>query len=254
MFNPLKSLLIVGMAATAMVAFARTEPNSFLNRPANTHAALMNELRTDNSLMSRMTRHFGMTRRQVLDLAAGLRLGTLDRDGVYLVYNVNDNEEIRARVMFYKKGTRVWENAAGEPILKVSCANPMVRGTDDQMAVLQVNNPMEADLRPTASLPTGDGVAQADLAQEIIPVAVDVAPQQISADALPTVVSTIPSVPVVSGSAGFNPLFLTPLAGLALIDPGNDRNPGPPPVPEPMTMLGLAAGIGALAARKRRKA
>jgi len=238
------------LAGSFAMGLARSEPNSFLNKSAWTHSALMNQARSDSAVMSRFTRHFGMRRDEVLTMLGGLRAGTLNQDGVYLVYNVNDDEEIRARVIFYRKGTKVWEDSNGTPILKMSCANPMVRGTDDQLAVLRPEVSRADALRPVQMV-EGEGEAAAEVVSQIIDVQPDPSAQALAAAAI---VPGIASSTVAAGAA-FNPLVLAPLAGLGFVkttSKGGDE-PAPPPVPEPATILLVGAGLGALAVKKARK-
>ncbi len=121
---------VIAVAAVASSALARTEPNSFLNRPAYTKAELEDQIRTDSVVADRYMRHFGMTKDEVIQMVDGLTLDRLQEDGVYLVYNVPKWEEVRQRALYYKKGTLVWKDKTGEPVLKASCGNPLVRGTD----------------------------------------------------------------------------------------------------------------------------
>lgn len=247
----MRFLLAAALVATCALGFARSEPNSFLNKSAWTHEALMTQVRTDPKVMSRFTRHFGMTQPEVIDTLGRLRAGTLKQDGVYLVYNCNDNEEIRAKVIFYKKGTKVWEDANGTPILKMSCANPMVRGTDDQLAVLQPEVTPSDNLRPVSIV--ANGAPAGEVETDIVAVEPDSSAQVLGAAAV-----AIPAIGTSSvvGAAAFNPLVLAPLAGLGLIRTGTspgDETP-PPPVPEPATMLLLGAGAAAMAVKKAKQA
>jgi hypothetical protein len=244
-----KFLMIAGVVMAAGSAFARPEPHAFLNKAAWTHSALMNQVRTDAQVMSRFQRHFGMNRTEVVNLLGSLRAGTLNQDGVYLVYNASNDEEIRARVMFYKKGTKVWENAAGEPVLKMSCANPMVRGTDDQAAVLQTSTPIAEEIRPVEGVASGE--ADPEVLSETMPVEVTQEAQPLAALTGATTVD-IPLAEAVGRSA-FNPLYLTPLGAIPFIRRSNGNEPAPPPVPEPGTMIALGAGAAFLAARRKAK-
>lgn len=252
----MRFLLAAALVATCAFGFARSEPNSFLSKSAWTHDALMTQVKTDAKVMSRFTRHFGMSRAEVIDTLGRLRAGTLRQDGVYLVYNCNDNEEIRAKVIFYKKGTKVWEDANGTPILKMSCANPMVRGTDDQLAVLQPEVNPSDNLRPVSVV--DDGAPVGEVETDIVAVEPDSSAQVLGAAAV-----AVPAIgsSAVAGAAAFNPLVLTPLAGLGLIRTNRDGDPTPPvspppppPVPEPATMLLLGAAAGAMALRRAKQA
>ncbi len=249
--KPMRFLLAAALVAACAFGFARSEPNSFLSKSAWTHEALMSQVKTDSKVMNRFTRHFGMTKQEVVDTLGRLRAGTLRQDGVYLVYNCNDDEEIRAKVIFYKKGTKVWEDSNGTPILKMSCANPMVRGTDDQLAVLDPEVVPSDNLRPVSIV--SNGTPAGDVETDIVAVEPDSSAQVLgpASVAIPAIASSAIAAP-----AAFNPLVLTPLAGLGLIKtstgPG-DENP-PPPVPEPATMILLGAGAAAMAVRKAKQA
>lgn len=233
------------IAATMLVALAsaRTEPNSFLNKPVDTHAALMRQITTDSQVMNRFMRHFGMTRDEVVSYFNTLKLDTLTQDGVYLVYNVPESEEIRARAIFYKKGTKVWVDPQGTLVLKASCGNPMIRGTDN--TTVEVQTAVEAAVAPvTASAVVPPGVGVDPVAQSL---PVDV---ESSALAFPTEAPVDVTQFTRSSGAVFNPAFLLPLAAIPFVITEDD--PPGDPVPEPMTMVALAAGAGIIA-RKRSK-
>lgn len=261
LMKTLKSILLVGAVLATSLCMARPEPNAFLNKPAWTHGELMTQLRGDSQVMSRMMRHFGMTREEILAMAQTLRAGALDRDGVYLVYNCHEDEVIRARVIFYKKGTKVWEDASGKPILKMSCANPMVRGTDDQQ-ILQTQNPGSPVTETRPIVPQPEPPAPSEVEAAILPSQVEPSPIAAPAAMLPAAaVASIPAAAVTSAGAGFNPLFLAPLAGLGLIRGGSSGGTGgttgdvphPDPIPEPGTMLALGVGAAIYGARRRAK-
>ncbi len=109
-------ICVVAVALSAS-ATAQTEPNSFLMKPAPTHAALMQQIKSDEVVMNRFMRHFGMTREEVIEYFSGLKLSTIKESGPYLVYNTPETGEIRARVLYYKKGTKVWVDSTGNYIL-----------------------------------------------------------------------------------------------------------------------------------------
>lgn len=231
-------------AAVVCVAFAtaRTEPNSFLNKPAATHEQLMKQIQNDDQVMNRYMRHFGMTRPQVIEYFKGLKLDTLTADGVYLVYNVPESEELRAKAIFYKAGTKVWVDGEGTIVLKASCGNPMKRGTDETS--IEVEQPVTADLirpEPTVVAPQGTPA-------ELV---VSTMPSTIESSALPFPAAAPADITEIirSGGASFNPGFLAPLAIVPFIIKDNPKEP----VPEPATFAALAAGA-AIVARKRKSA
>lgn len=242
MNNKIAKLVALLAAATLVaVATARTEPNSFLNKPAKTHAELIKQVQSDDQVMSRFMRHFGMSRKEVLDYFGTLKLDTLKEDGVYLVYNVPESEELRARAIFYKSGTKVWVDQEGTIVLKESCGNPMMRGTDNTSIAME--QPVNANIvKPEEAIivPTG---TPTDLVAATLPADVES-----SALAFPSAAPASVS-DVVTGGGGFNPAFLLPAAIIPFIVTDNP----PEVVPEPMTMIALAAGAGLIARKRRNK-
>lgn len=120
----------IAFAALSSFAVAqRMEPNAFIKKPANTVEELVAQVSADKEVMSRYMRHFGMTRDEVIAYMKGLKRGAIKEDGAYLVYNTPESGEIRARVLFYRKGTPVWVDRDGNYIIRIECGNPMVRGT-----------------------------------------------------------------------------------------------------------------------------
>jgi len=236
---------IVGLAL-ASSAVARTEPNSFLNSPANSHPELMKQLSEDEQVTDRFMRHFGMTRQEVLAMASNLQMARLPQDGVYLVYNVSPQEEIRARVMFYKKGTLVWVDSMGRPVLKVSCANPMVRGTDDG------SNPLTATVAPTPTAAVrplsgelGETVLLTSDADRVLPGIPEASPMEFTALA-----PDAPAIIKSSSISGF--LSVIPMAGGIILSRNNRGSENA--VPEPATMIVMGGALAAAAIRRRRAA
>ncbi|MFM9871880.1 MAG: PEP-CTERM sorting domain-containing protein [Fimbriimonadaceae bacterium] len=235
-----KIVALLAAVTLVAVASARTEPNSFLNKPAKTHAELMKQVQSDDQVMNRFMRHFGMSRKEVLDYFGTLKMDTLKEDGVYLVYNVPETEELRARAIFYKAGTKVWVDQEGTIVLKESCGNPMMRGTDNTS--IAMDQPVTANIsKPEAAIVVPSG-SPTDLVASVLPADVES-----SALAFPTAAPA--DVLVSTGGGGFNPAFLIPAA----IIPFVVTNRPPDSVPEPMTMVALAAGAGLIIRKRRNK-
>jgi hypothetical protein len=242
--NRISRVAFVGAALVfSAVAFARTDPNSFLNKPANTLPELLSQIDKDEQVSSRYMRHFGQSKEQVIDSFAKLKLGRLPSDGVYLVYNVPNWEEVRARALFFRKGTLVWTDQDGTPVMKVSCGNPMVRGTDIGLAAPMpgVNITPVAEVRDLVALQTPETSFVESVPVIATPGTVDVN----AADVLPTT----PDLPPVSRPAVVPGLIIPLTAGLLL---GLNRGNTPPPVPEPCSLVALGVGAVAIVVRKRR--
>lgn len=233
-------------------AASNVEPNAFVRQRFSSAAKLVEHAKTDEVVMDRYMRHFGMTRDQVLDFLGGLKMDRLKEDGVYLVYNVPESGELRARSIYYKKGTAVLTDAAGNLVMKASCGNPMMRGTDkvDQPVVANLTEDTALAPLPSAGV-TGTSEA----------VAMDtIQPTEPEAAALVAAPTSMP-LDIAKSSSSFNAAWLLPVAAGALLikTPGDDDDPvcdpatNPQCVPEPATMIMMAIGAGGLAARRLRK-
>lgn len=236
-------LLLAGaFASVCAIALARTDQNSFLNRPANTVSELISQVNSDKQVADRFMRHFAMSKPDLIDMFSKLKTGRLQSDGVYLVYNVPGWEEVRSRALFFRKGTLVWTDQEGTPVLKASCGNPMVRGSDIGVATVATGIDAQPVLAYRDLLATSPETSFIEATPNLAaPGTVEVN----AADVLPTV----PSTPQVTNGNSFP--YILPL-GLGALFGFNNGNT--PPVPEPCTMLALSVGGAAmLRARKRSK-
>lgn len=235
----LVGFIVFALAATA--AQARTDQNSFLNKPANSLPALLDQIKTDKQVGSRFMRHYGMEKGELLDMVSKFKLGRLPSDGVYVVYNVPTWEEVRARALMMKKGTLVWTDQDGTPMLKASCGNPMTRGTDIGLAVASpgVTLAPTAELRDLVVMSVPD-TAFIDEAPSLA------APTPVDVSAL-DIVPVAPVIPPIA-TTGISGLIIPITAGLLL---GLNRG-DTPPIPEPCTLVIVGGAVASLVARRRR--
>lgn len=226
--------LAVAFGALCMLSFARTDQNSFLNRPANTVSELISQVKSDKEVAGRFMRHFAMTKEDVVEMFSKLKIGRLPQDGVYLVYNVPGWEEVRSRALFFRKGTLVWTDQNGTPVLKASCGNPMVRGSDIGVAAVATG----VKVQPVLAYRDLAGPTPETSFIEATPTLA--APGNIEVNAA-DVLPTVPATPSVSRESF---PYILPLGLGALFGFSNGSSP---PVPEPCTLLVLGGGAAALA-------
>lgn len=231
------ALLMVGaLVATSAMAMPR---NSYLVRPARTHAELMTQVRTEPVVMDRFMRHFGMTREEVTNYFSGLKLGRLDKTAVFNIYGVPKNGQLHATPQLLKRGTLVWEDASGQPILLEICGNPFTQGPKrtTMSDVISMAPTEPAPMVAMSTMPTTP-VQSAPVAMTMQPV---------------TPTAPMPIDPVVEPTSARRDnlgwlLVLPAAAALTIRDGGNDE-----PVPEPATMTAMAIGAGVMALKRRKK-
>lgn len=249
----------LGTLFLATGAMARTETGSFLNVPAMRPEQLVQAVRHDPEVRDRFQRHFGMGTEQLVRLFKSLKLRKLERDGVYDVYNVREDGVVRRRLFTLRKGTVVFADASGRPILKQSCGNPLFAGelarqpftsrltgldTPGDLQELALEEPpalamasMEDALEPPIDMVAEQVIDEA-------PDAVDIPANDVRPPAIRPVLPGGPSL-------SFLPILIAP--GFMPPDGGGGEGEAPP-VPAPAPLLALATGLTMLAGRRRRKA
>ncbi|CAN5670368.1 hypothetical protein BH11ARM2_BH11ARM2_00840 [soil metagenome] len=245
------SLALLALTAAASAVDAKQRPkmehNAFLRKPAFTTKQLTDEIHSDPIVLRRYEKHFQIGEKGLVEYMAGLRLRPLTETKRYLVYNVDGNLRIQKRLLTLRRGTLVFVDSKGKPIMKRSCGNPMVsyippRGeTSNNFAPTK---PVEL-----AMVPEPDTFSEA--AQP--PAFLDTPP--LDGIVAPGTPFGPPAPPF--AAAGFPPLW--PLLGIpiviGLVGGGDHGGNNPPePVPEPTGIVALIAGGTALLARRRRKA
>lgn len=237
--------LTAAVAATffCAAAYAQMPPNSFLMSPARTTSELIRQVKNNPVVMDRFVRHFQMSPDAVIRMLSGLHVESLKEDAYYEVFNVpGSTGEIRSRKLLLKKGTKVFANAEGTPVLQAACGNAMMR-TDMASAAAPVTA-MSSPIGP-AGIQTGMPKGVETNSSLLVP----------TGTAVPDVTfeQPAPGGGVVSTNQGGAPfigagaLGLLPALFLGLNGGGTST------VPEPSTIVALCIGAGLVAARLRRR-
>ena len=233
--NKLKNAVVLSLIVAASSSFAMPR-NSYLVRPARTHADLITQIKAEPIVADRYMRHFGMNRKEMIEYVDSLKLTRLEKTAVYMIYGVPKNGQLHANPQLLKRGTLIWVDASGAPILLEICGNPFTQGPKHTTMndVISANPAQPDGMAPMATYPA-EPVASA-------PVAITMAPQTPTAPVIEPVVESVST-----SRTNFGWLALLP--AIALIPTGGDD-----PVPEPASMTALALGVGSLIARRRKAA
>lgn len=234
-------VLVAGVLAIGASALA-VPRGAFVRKPVNSVAQLVAHARTDSVVRDRYMRHFRLDRETMLAYLGSLHMAKLAADGAYGIFNVHSDGVLRSTVRMMKKGTLVFADSSGRPILVKACGNPMVWGVPPLGTSASVSNP--SGERETL---LGDATP-VELVAETMP---GVTPPNATA---PT--PTEPVMPQIQTGTVRRSDSLLPLVALAggaiLLSQKNDKD-CPPPVPEPASMIALAVGAGSIIAKRRAK-
>lgn len=231
-------VLLASIACVALASDKRVEPNAFLSTKANSVTQLINEVETDPAVADRYVRHFGKSKQELAAYFGTLHLAKLNATGVYIIYSVDSEGVIKSHPQKMKVGTLVFADSGGQPILKASCGNAMVSGTNAQLPIMSpaIGQATET-IQSVEATPPGsveEGMAQNVVLTPTSPVAL--APEM--------------PLPTGTGNQGFVlPAVLAALSGAGSIWISDRHNP----VPEPAAILVMATALIGLRCRRKSK-
>lgn len=229
------------LALSAVACWGQdTAMHPFVPRPARTAVALARQVESNPVYMDRYVRHFQMKPSEVSAYLRSLRLAKLDKDTEVVMYNAPQSGAFKSRKMLLKRGTEVWVDSSGTPVLKASCSNPIIR--TDRAASPSVSGQISQPMGyKEVELPAG-GVAE---------VVMQIHPIEPMAPVIPQVQFENPPPVTEVTSTGRE---LAPFAGGLLFLPSTliGLNSGWV-IPEPATLTAVGFGVGYLLLRRRKR-
>ncbi len=254
--------LVIALALVvvlASVAYAeRTPPGSFVKYRVSTVKALAQQIRTDSVARKRFAQHFKIPEALVADrFEKTLQMVTIKKPMRTTMWYVAKNSSVQKKTKLLPKGTVVFADKGGKPILAWSCANPMTPRLNAPKGTNKVvSTPPDEDeiVKPFTETVTGTAITSTP--EVISPVA---APA-LGAPALDAV--TLPAIaapPVLESSSGIGALGALAAAGSLVGFSGHGDSVPTPPVPEPSAAMVLSMGMALVGgsaywrARLRRK-
>ncbi|RYD31476.1 MAG: hypothetical protein EOP85_22720, partial [Verrucomicrobiaceae bacterium] len=128
-----KMLAVIGLVcllSLTSITSAQQEPrmehNAFLRKPVLSAEGLTEQVGSDPVVLKRYEKHFMMDKKGLKDYMAKLRLKPLGETKRFYVYNVDKKFVIRKRLLTVRRGTMVFVDPNGKPVLKRSCGNPLI--------------------------------------------------------------------------------------------------------------------------------
>ena len=239
----MRMMCVLTLAVIAVAAQAAVPRGAFIRRPVKSVTDLIAHVKSDPVVMDRMVRHFRLTPPQITNYFSTLHLAKLANEGVYIIFNVHSDNVIRGRYFKVQKGTLVFADNSGRPILKKECGNPMVLRLPPIVAESPTTNPAGPRDAVQGDVSSSEELVVMEPGVMNVPAAPPMAPP-----IRPQVTGGF--IAGNSGGFGFLPIFLG-LGGLGMLIKKEDNDC--PPVPEPATMVILAAGVGTLVAKRRKK-
>ena len=224
------------LLVTVAVAQRRMLPNSYIKSPTPTVESLIRHVQQHPEVMDRYVRHFQMTPEEVLRFLRTLRVGRLEHDAYFDVWNVpGETGELRVRHLLFRKGEPFFFDQNGAPVMVVICGNPVIRS--DEAAAPRLA-PAVGGLMPPSevTLPTP---LVTEMPLNIIQPPAPIAPEVIE-EPMP---EPEPSNPV--GIAPILGLLPTLLIGI--------NSGGGGAIPEPGTFAILGVGCAMVIARRSKK-
>jgi hypothetical protein len=197
-----------------------------------------------------------MDRPTLLWFLGGLHRGRLKQDGVFTIYSVPQGGRLKMHVGRIRRGEAMFFNRWEQPTLVAKCGNPVVLGPSHPQKGNPGANPPQEEAESREMELALSKLAEPEPTLVLEP---SLPPTEVAVAATATYVNPEPIgtdvVPItVTGWDGGS--FLVPLGFLGSVvatRPTEGRLPGKSmPVPEPATMLILAAGAGMFRRRRSR--
>lgn len=249
---------------TRSTSSVRMEHNSFLKKPVFSRQQLLDQYRADAEVRARYAAHFKVKSSRIDDYFETLRLAPLPVGKRYLAYNVDPKtKKVGRRLLFFPKGTLVFVDAKGKPVLKRSCGNPMVSYVPaaGKTAIAFVPQKEEeesiAAVAPQTTETTPATEEEIAMVPETPVVETPVQPVQPAQPIQPEPIAPTPEFPpaviLASGGALGSLLPVAIVGAVAGVAGATGPRGDTPVVPEPATMTIMAVGAGMSLYRKRRK-
>lgn len=234
--------------------------DAFLDNPVDSTDELVAVLQKNKKLRQRYSKHFNIPEDRIIDFVKNtLIVDRIKKDRVVTNYCITKTGRVYALHQTFKKGTKVWALRDGTPILRWACANPLAKRLPIALTSRRPRlspTPEVAGQRPRVAESAPDPVIP-DV-EAGVPVIAPQEPLLANVENLAAPANFTGAASAISGGITIPGRFpLLPLTAItlplinSLTRPGN--NVVTPVVPEPGTMLLMAASLPVIAAIRTRR-
>jgi len=241
------AFLVLASCSLAYAQRVPTPPDSFLRYRVNSIEQFIAQVQEDPVIRQRMAKHFHVSQDELLSyLRENLRVVTVPASGRYTVYGVTRTGRIYRSSSYLRRGWRAYGLENGTLLFKWSCGNPMTTNLPKQEVAAVIEEVPPLPVAPPV-------LEQAPIQIPVEPPAMAMTPaQEWSYPSAPQLPATpvYQVAPLIQTAA----LRMAPgwLAAVPLLGAFHRHHPPPPVVPEPGTLVLMAAGVSVLALRRRR--
>lgn len=228
-------IVAVAVFAAGASAASRAAPGAFILEKVDSVNALVKQISSNKKVAALYIKHYGMPEGEIISyFEENLRLITLKSPLKVTAYYVTKSGAIKSKQKLLPAGTKVFATPNGEPVLEWRCGNPLSKSlpyiakptppkVEEPATLVAYNPPIEIGVLPDALITNVEPVLVSP-ASTIEPVA--------EVMATPSIVAT-PSLDAMK-------VVVPALLGAVAVRSKSDT----PEVPEPMSILTLAAGAG----------
>jgi len=249
LFGTVFATLLIVISAHAKDASPQMEHNAFLRKPVFSANGLAAQVGSDPTVLKRYERHFVLNKDVLKEYFTKLELMPLRETRRYLVYNVDSKFRINKKMLILQKGTLVFADKNGKPILKRTCGNPMVAYLPPKGQIAAKFIPPKYAISGIDAVESPIVYAMASEPEPMVEPTITPVEPPVTVPA-PPVEPLPPALPALPGA--FIPaLPWWPIAVLPFIPGGGGGGPTDPPVPEPMSIAVLGMGVSSLLMRRR---
>ncbi len=121
----LSIIALITVSSVGFCASSRTPPGSFLRHRVSSTSGLVNQVKDDKVVGLRYRNFYHTDRDTIVDVFKGLRLIPLPQARKLRVYYYDAHGRVVSEARTVRKGTPVFVDINGNPVLEVRCGNPV---------------------------------------------------------------------------------------------------------------------------------